>query len=246
MIRKGRVRTVQHRSEPGPCVSRHVVAHNKHRTTFNADKNEKGSSHEKWENALAGVSLRTAGDLSGACGESRRGRLCRGCRAFRRCRGHFRAPGLHPCRSVPAVGRQRLGDRSGASLRLNADRPDDKPAYLRQRVAAARPHWLPATVLCREVRERGFAGSERPSNLKPCFSRAGFTTLLNDLSKLACITRPCDVRANAPGAYGGRGGSRVERGDWRRGVQPRGDGSTHAIGLPGEEAPRRARPTSAA
>jgi transposase len=33
--------------------------------------------------------------------------------------------------------------------------------YLRQRVGAARPHWIPATVLCREVRERGFAGSER-------------------------------------------------------------------------------------
>ena len=33
--------------------------------------------------------------------------------------------------------------------------------YLRQRVEAARPHWIPATVLCREVREQGFAGSER-------------------------------------------------------------------------------------
>lgn len=33
--------------------------------------------------------------------------------------------------------------------------------YLRQRIEAARPHWIPATVLCREVRERGFAGSER-------------------------------------------------------------------------------------
>jgi transposase len=33
--------------------------------------------------------------------------------------------------------------------------------YLRQRVEAARPHWIPATVLCREVRERGFTGGER-------------------------------------------------------------------------------------
>lgn len=33
--------------------------------------------------------------------------------------------------------------------------------YLRERVESARPHWIPATVLCREVRERGFAGSER-------------------------------------------------------------------------------------
>ena len=33
--------------------------------------------------------------------------------------------------------------------------------YLRQRVEAARPDWIPATVLCREVREQGFDGSER-------------------------------------------------------------------------------------
>lgn len=33
--------------------------------------------------------------------------------------------------------------------------------YLRQRIEAARPHWIPATVLCREVRDRGFVGSER-------------------------------------------------------------------------------------
>lgn len=33
--------------------------------------------------------------------------------------------------------------------------------YLRERVEAARPHWIPATVLYREVREQGFAGSER-------------------------------------------------------------------------------------
>ena len=34
-------------------------------------------------------------------------------------------------------------------------------AYLRERIEAARPHWIPATVLCREVREQGYAGSER-------------------------------------------------------------------------------------
>lgn len=33
--------------------------------------------------------------------------------------------------------------------------------YLRRRVETARPHWIPATVLCREVREQGFVGSER-------------------------------------------------------------------------------------
>jgi transposase len=34
-------------------------------------------------------------------------------------------------------------------------------AYLRERVAAAHPAWIPATVLYREVKERGFAGCER-------------------------------------------------------------------------------------
>lgn len=33
--------------------------------------------------------------------------------------------------------------------------------YLDSRVAAARPHWIPATVLAREIRERGYAGCER-------------------------------------------------------------------------------------
>lgn len=31
-------------------------------------------------------------------------------------------------------------------------------AYLRERVEAARPHWIPATVLLREIHERGYAG----------------------------------------------------------------------------------------
>lgn len=34
-------------------------------------------------------------------------------------------------------------------------------AYLRERIEAARPHWIPARVLWREVRAQGFAGSER-------------------------------------------------------------------------------------
>ena len=33
--------------------------------------------------------------------------------------------------------------------------------YLKQRIEAAAPHWIPATVLCREVRDHGFAGNER-------------------------------------------------------------------------------------
>lgn len=32
-------------------------------------------------------------------------------------------------------------------------------AYLTERVAAARPQWIPASVLLREIRERGYAGS---------------------------------------------------------------------------------------
>ena len=33
--------------------------------------------------------------------------------------------------------------------------------YLKQRIEAAAPQWIPATVLCREIREHGFSGSER-------------------------------------------------------------------------------------
>jgi transposase len=45
--------------------------------------------------------------------------------------------------------------------RLRAPRPcklDPFKAYLQQRIEAARPHWIPATVLLRELRERGYAG----------------------------------------------------------------------------------------
>jgi transposase len=38
---------------------------------------------------------------------------------------------------------------------------DGYEAYLRERVAGAHPAWLPATVLCREIRERGYTGCER-------------------------------------------------------------------------------------
>lgn len=42
-----------------------------------------------------------------------------------------------------------------------AGKLDPFKGYLHERVEAARPHWIPATVLCREVREQGFAGCER-------------------------------------------------------------------------------------
>jgi transposase len=38
---------------------------------------------------------------------------------------------------------------------------DPYKGYLSSRVEAARPHWIPATVLCREIREQGFGGCER-------------------------------------------------------------------------------------
>lgn len=38
---------------------------------------------------------------------------------------------------------------------------DGFEAYLRERVRSAHPVWIPATVLCREIRERGYAGCER-------------------------------------------------------------------------------------
>jgi transposase len=33
--------------------------------------------------------------------------------------------------------------------------------YLIERIEAARPHWIPATVLAREIREQGFSGCEK-------------------------------------------------------------------------------------
>jgi len=41
--------------------------------------------------------------------------------------------------------------------------------YLRERVEAARPHWIPATVLLRELRERGYEGgiSQLKAHLRP-------------------------------------------------------------------------------
>ena len=53
-----------------------------------------------------------------------------------------------------------------------ASKLDPYKAYLDSRVAAARPHWIPATVLGREIREQGFTGCDRlvsryVSRLKP-------------------------------------------------------------------------------
>ncbi|MFM8535837.1 MAG: IS21 family transposase [Acidimicrobiia bacterium] len=41
---------------------------------------------------------------------------------------------------------------------VRATKLDDYKEYLRRRVAQARPRWIPATVLLREIREHGYAG----------------------------------------------------------------------------------------
>jgi transposase len=50
---------------------------------------------------------------------------------------------------------------------------EEHTSYLQERIAAARPHWIPATVLLREIRERGYQGgiSMLKSYLAP-FKRA--------------------------------------------------------------------------
>jgi transposase len=53
-------------------------------------------------------------------------------------------------------GPPRYGPRPARGSKLDAYK-----AYLDSRVEAARPHWIPATVLAREIRELGFTGCER-------------------------------------------------------------------------------------
>ena len=47
----------------------------------------------------------------------------------------------------------RYGPRAARTTKL-----DDYKDYLRHRVEQARPHWIPATVLLREIRELGYGG----------------------------------------------------------------------------------------
>ena len=53
-------------------------------------------------------------------------------------------------------GPPRYGPRPPRPSKLDVFKP-----YLIERVEAARPHWIPATVLAREIRERGYEGCER-------------------------------------------------------------------------------------
>jgi transposase len=48
---------------------------------------------------------------------------------------------------------QRSGPRAARPTKLGSHK-----AYVLERIAAARPHWIPATVLLRELRERGYEG----------------------------------------------------------------------------------------
>ena len=48
---------------------------------------------------------------------------------------------------------QRYGPRDPRVCKL-----DDYKRYLHERIGQARPRWIPATVLLREIRERGYAG----------------------------------------------------------------------------------------
>ena len=48
---------------------------------------------------------------------------------------------------------QRYGPREPRACKL-----DDYKSYLHERVGQARPRWIPATVLLREIQERGYAG----------------------------------------------------------------------------------------
>ncbi len=50
-------------------------------------------------------------------------------------------------------GARRYGPREPRTCKLDEFKP-----YLRERVQQARPRWIPATVLLREIRERGYAG----------------------------------------------------------------------------------------
>ena len=68
--------------------------------------------------------------------------------------------------------RRYLADPAARGYGPRAPRPtklDPFTEYLRERVAAARPHWIPATVLLRELRERGYSGgiSQLKAYLRP-------------------------------------------------------------------------------
>jgi transposase len=56
-------------------------------------------------------------------------------------------------RCLRDAGAARYGPRAPRRCKLDPCKP-----YVLERVHAARPHWIPATVLLREIVERGYAG----------------------------------------------------------------------------------------
>jgi transposase len=57
--------------------------------------------------------------------------------------------------------RRYLRDEAAKRYKARAPRPcklDDHKVYLAERVRQASPRWIPATVLLREIRERGYIG----------------------------------------------------------------------------------------
>lgn len=69
--------------------------------------------------------------------------------------------------------RRYLRDEQAARYKQREPRPtklDPFKSYLLERVVAARPHWIPATVLLRELREAGYEGgiSQLKAFLAPC------------------------------------------------------------------------------
>jgi transposase len=55
---------------------------------------------------------------------------------------------------------QRYGPRAPRACKLDGFEP-----YLLERIAHARPRWIPATVLLREIRQRGYTGVGAGSEL---------------------------------------------------------------------------------
>jgi transposase len=56
-------------------------------------------------------------------------------------------------RYVLEAGSARYGPREPRRCKL-----DPYKAYMLERVSSAKPHWIPATVLLREISERGYSG----------------------------------------------------------------------------------------
>ncbi|USS95168.1 IS21 family transposase [Serratia symbiotica] len=67
-----------------------------------------------------------------------------------------------PCSRQTVRQYIRMGDMASSSRYSNrAPRPgklDPFKAYILERIQAARPHWIPASVLLQEIRERGYTG----------------------------------------------------------------------------------------